>query len=85
VFYYFFATIDSEVIVRNNAKPIDSLEDLMNNQGIRPVLFTGTVTEEWFINDKKYLKIFCENLCPSKDLKCIRMKLLFRRSKIKLQ
>jgi len=26
VFYYFYATINSEVIVRNNAKPIDSLE-----------------------------------------------------------
>jgi hypothetical protein len=39
--------------VRNKAKPIDSLEDLMHNQGIRPVLFIGTVIEEWFINDKK--------------------------------
>jgi hypothetical protein len=39
--------------VRNKAKPIDSLEDLMHNQGIRPVLFIGTVYEEWFINDKK--------------------------------
>jgi hypothetical protein len=53
VFYYFIATIDSEVIVRNKAKPIDSLENLIHNQGIRPVLFKGTVTEEWFINDKK--------------------------------
>jgi hypothetical protein len=53
VFYYFFATFNSEVIVRNKAKPIDSLEDLMNNQGIRPVLFIGTVHEEWFINHKK--------------------------------
>ncbi len=53
VFYYFFATFNSEVIVRNKAKPIDSLEDLMHNQGIRPVLFIGTVHEEWFINDKK--------------------------------
>jgi hypothetical protein len=39
--------------VRNKEKPIDSLEDLMHNKGIRPVLFIGTVTEEWFINDKK--------------------------------
>jgi hypothetical protein len=53
VFYHFFATFNSEVIVRNKAKPIDSLEDLMHNQGIRPVLFIGTVYEEWFINDKK--------------------------------
>ncbi len=53
VFYNFFATINSEVIVRNKAKPIDSLEDLIYYQGIRPVLFKGTVKEEWFINDKK--------------------------------
>ncbi len=53
VFYYFFATINSEVIVRNKAKTIDSLEDLVNNQGIRPALFIGTVHEEWFINNKK--------------------------------
>ncbi len=53
VFYYFFATINSEVIVRNKAKPIDSLEDLVNNRGIRPALFIGTAIEEWFINNKK--------------------------------
>jgi hypothetical protein len=53
VFYYFFATINSEVVVRNKAKPIDSLEDLMHNQGMRPAFFIGTVTEEWFINNKK--------------------------------
>ncbi len=53
VFYYFFATINSEVVVRNEAKPIDSLEDLIQNERIRPVLFKGAVTEEWFINDKK--------------------------------
>jgi hypothetical protein len=52
VLYNFFATINSEVIVRNKEKPIDSLEDLMHNQGIKPVLFKGTVTEEWFINNK---------------------------------
>jgi hypothetical protein len=39
--------------VRNKAKPIDSLEDLVNNQGIRPAFFIGTVHEEWFINNKK--------------------------------
>jgi hypothetical protein len=53
VFYHFFATFNSQVIVRNKAKPIDSLEDLMHNQGIRPALFIGTVHEEWFINNKK--------------------------------
>jgi hypothetical protein len=46
------ATINSEVIVGNKSKPIDSLEDLIQNQRIRPVLFKGTVHEEWFINDK---------------------------------
>jgi hypothetical protein len=39
--------------VRNKAKPIDSLEDLIHNQGIRPALFIGNAMEEWFINDKK--------------------------------
>ncbi len=39
--------------MRNKAKPIDSLEDLVNNQGIRPAFFIGTVHEEWFINNKK--------------------------------
>ncbi len=53
VFYHFIATINSEVIVRNKAKTIDSLEDLIQNEGIRPALFIGTVHEEWFINDKR--------------------------------
>jgi hypothetical protein len=53
VFYNFFATFNSEVIVRNKAKPIDSLEDLIQNEGIRPALFIGTVHEEWFINNKR--------------------------------
>ncbi len=53
VFYYFIATINSEVIVRNKAKPIDSLEDLIQNEGIRPAFFIGSVHEEWFINNKK--------------------------------
>jgi hypothetical protein len=39
--------------VRNKAKTIDSLEDLIQNEGIRPALFIGTVHEEWFINNKK--------------------------------
>ncbi len=53
MFYHFFATINSEVVVRNKAKTIDSLEDLVHNQGIRLALFIGTVHEDWFINDKK--------------------------------
>jgi hypothetical protein len=53
VFYHFFATINSEVIVRNKAKTIDSLEDLIQNEGIRPALFKGSAHEEWFINNKK--------------------------------
>jgi hypothetical protein len=39
--------------VRNKAKPIDSLEDLIHNKGIRPAFLKGNVHEEWFINNKK--------------------------------
>ncbi len=39
--------------MRNEAKPIDSLEDLIQNEGIRPAFFRGNVHEEWLINNKK--------------------------------
>ncbi len=55
IVYYFMATIRSEVILQNTSQTIDSLEDLVNNQNIRPAFFEGTAHEGWFLNHKNQL------------------------------
>jgi hypothetical protein len=55
IVYYFMATISSEVILQNTSETIDSLEDLISNQNMRPAFFEGTAHEGWFLNHKSQL------------------------------